>query len=133
MLDEQDLQAIAQMISGLRQDTKQMLAEERQHTEQMFAEERKRTEQLLAEQKRDIIKETSAIMDGKISASENRMMAYFESEIMPKFNILAEGQQMIWDKMVSGDRVDKLEEDVSFLQTVSRIHSEQIAELKKAQ
>ncbi|MCC8048104.1 MAG: hypothetical protein LIO52_03275, partial [Oscillospiraceae bacterium] len=123
----------AQMISSRRQDMDQMFIEERKHTEQMFVEERKNTRQLLAEQKRDIIKETSAIMDGKINASENRMMAYFESEIMPKFNILAEGQQMIWDKMVSGDRVDKLEEDVSFLQTVSRIHSEQIAELKKAQ
>ncbi|MCD8192674.1 MAG: hypothetical protein LUD55_07775 [Oscillospiraceae bacterium] len=69
-------------------------------------------------------------MDGKISASENRMMAYFESEIMPKFNILAEEQQMIWDKMAYGDRVDKLEEDVFFLQTVSRIHGEQIAEVE---
>ena len=33
-----------------------------------------------------------------ISESERRMMAYFESAIMPKFDLLAEGQQSILDK-----------------------------------
>ena len=47
-----------------------------------------------------------------ISQSESRMVAYVESAIMPKFNLLADGQAAILEKMVPRSRVDDLEEEV---------------------
>lgn len=43
-----------------------------------------------------------------ISQSESRMVAYVESAIMPKFNLLADGQAAILEKMVPRSRIDDL-------------------------
>ena len=54
-----------------------------------------------------------------------------ESDIGPKINRLAEGQQLLLETLAPKNRVEELEE-VSFLKSVIRMHSEQIAELKKS-
>lgn len=72
-------------------------------------------------------------MDQGIRDSENRMMAYFESAVMPKFDLLAEGQQTLLDTLAPRNRVEALENDVSLLKQVVRSMSQEIAELKKAQ
>lgn len=56
-----------------------------------------------------------------------------ESSIMPKFNLLAEGQQTLLETLAPKSRVEELEEEVDFLKSIIKLHSEQIAELKKAQ
>ena len=56
-----------------------------------------------------------------------------ESSIIPKFNLLAEGQQTLLETLVPKSRVEELEEEVDFLKSIIKLHSEQIAELKKAQ
>ena len=56
-----------------------------------------------------------------------------ESSIMPKFNLLAEGQQTLLETLAPKSRVEALEEEVDFLKSIIKLHSEQIAELKKAQ
>lgn len=68
-----------------------------------------------------------------ISQSESRMVAYVESAIMPKFNLLADGQAAILEKMVPRSRVDDLEEEVRFLKAVVRQMNEDLQKLKKAQ
>lgn len=55
-----------------------------------------------------------------------------ENDIVPKLQILAEGQRTILDTLAPKSRVDELEEEVAFLKTVIKMHSEQIAALTKA-
>ena len=55
------------------------------------------------------------------------------SEITPKLNLLAEGQQTLLETLAPKSRVEALEEEVDFLKSIIKLHSEQIAELKKAQ
>lgn len=73
-------------------------------------------------QKKEILQETAAA---------TRVL--IESSIMPKFNLLAEGQQTLLETLVPKSRVEDLEEEVDFLKSIIKLHSEQIAELKKAQ
>ena len=73
-------------------------------------------------QKKEILRET---------ASSTRVL--IESSIMPKFNLLAEGQQTLLETLAPKSRVEELEEEVDFLKSIIKLHSEQIAELKKAQ
>ena len=72
-------------------------------------------------------------LQSMISQSESRMVAYVESAVIPKFNLLADGQAAILEKMVPRSRVDDLEEEVRFLKTVVRQMNEDIQKLKKAQ
>ena len=72
-------------------------------------------------QKKEILQETAAA---------TRVL--IESSIMPKFNLLAEGQQTLLETLAPKSRVEELEDEVSFLKSVIRMHSEQIAELKKS-
>ena len=72
-------------------------------------------------------------LQSMISQSESRMVAYGESAVIPKFNLLADGQAAILEKMVPRSRVDDLEEEVRFLKTVVRQMNEDIQKLKKAQ
>ena len=61
------------------------------------------------------------------------MHVIVESEITPKLNLLAEGQQTLLETLAPKSRVEELEEEVDFLKSIIKLHSEQIAELKKAQ
>ena len=62
-----------------------------------------------------------------------RLGVVLESEIMPKFQILAEGQKAILDTLTPKSKIEELEEEIALLKSVIRLHSEQLAELKKAQ
>ena len=71
-------------------------------------------------QKKEILQETAA----------TRVL--IESSIMPKFNLLAEGQQTLLETLAPKSRVEELEKEVDFLKSIIKLHSEQIAELKKS-
>ena len=73
------------------------------------------------------------MIDGSAKGSESRMMAYFESAILPKFNLLADGQASILEKLVPRSRVDELEDEVKFLKSIVRQMNEDLQRLKKAQ
>lgn len=73
------------------------------------------------------------VIQAIISSSENRMMAYFDAAVMPKFDLLADGQKTIMETLAPKSKVEELEEEVAFLKSIIRLHSEDIAKLKKAQ
>lgn len=73
------------------------------------------------------------LMDQKISASESRMMTMMESYFDPKFNLLAEEIKLIREKLPPPEAVKDLESRVDTLETVARLHSQEIAKLKRAQ
>ena len=114
MLDEKDLQAIAQIM-----DEKIAASEERVTAKITESEERMtgRMDQKLAEQKQDLIQCMNVII---------------ESEITPKFNLLADGIKDIQEKLVPRSRVDDLEDEVKFLKLMCRQMAEDTAKLKKA-
>ena len=62
----------------------------------------------------------------------HRLNVVMESAIAPKLNLLAEGQQTLLETLAPKSRVEELEE-VDFLKSIVKLHSQQIAELKKAQ
>ena len=62
----------------------------------------------------------------------HRMNIIIESDVMPKFNLLAEGIQDIQEKLLPRSRVDDLEDEMKFLKVMIRQMAERISELKKA-
>ena len=125
MLDERDLQAIAQLI-----DSK--LQESEQRTAQLIDSKLKESEQRTM----GAIKESEQRTTGAIKESEQRTMqgaaALMESYFEPKFQLLAEGIQSLQETQIPRERFENLEEEVAFLHTIVRQHSREIEKLKHA-
>lgn len=125
MLDERDLQAIAQLI-----DSK--LQESEQRTVQLIDSKLKESEQRTM----GAIKESEQRTMGAIKESEQRTMqgaaALMESYFEPKFQLLAEGIQSLQETQIPRERFENLEEEVAFLHTIVRQHSREIEKLKHA-
>ena len=73
------------------------------------------------------------MIDASIRAPEKRMIAYFDTDVMPKFDLLAEGLQGVQAKLTPMTRIEAIEDDVALLKQVIRSMSKELAELKKAQ
>ena len=73
------------------------------------------------------------MIDASIRAPEKRMIAYFDTDVMPKFDLLAEGLQGVQVKLTPMTRIEAIEDDVALLKQVIRSMSKELAELKKAQ
>ena len=136
MLDERDLQAIAQLI-----DSK--LQESEQRTAQLIDSKLKESEQrpmgaIKESEQRTMgaIKESEQRTMGAIKESEQRTMqgaaALMESYFEPKFQLLAEGIQSLQETQIPRERFENLEEEVAFLHTIVRQHSREIEKLKHA-
>lgn len=74
--------------------------------------------------------------DAKLEAMEQRIskntVTLMDAEFGPRFNLLAEGQQDILEKLVPRSRVDELEDEVKFLKSIVRQINEDVQRLKKA-
>ena len=68
-----------------------------------------------------------------VGRTESRHVAYIESAVMRKFDLLADGHKLLLDTMAPKSRVEELEDEVSFMKQVIKAMSRDIAELKKAQ
>lgn len=119
MLEEKDLQAIAQLMERQKQEimseTKGLLAQQKQ---EIMSE----TTGLLAQQKQEILDETT-----------QRMKVLLDTEVTPKFNLLAENQKIMLDKLAPKSELEELRSEVSVLKLAIRSINQEIAELKKAQ
>ena len=140
MLDERDLQAIAQLIDSKLQESEQRtvhlidskLQESEQRTSQLIDSKLKESEQRTM----GAIKESEQRTMGAIKESEQRTMqgaaALMESYFEPKFQLLAEGIQSLQETQFPRERFENLEEEVAFLHTIVRQHSREIEKLKHA-
>ena len=61
----------------------------------------------------------------------HRLNVVLESAIMPKFNLLAEGQQTILQTIAPKSKTEELEEEIDFLKAVVRSQSQRIEALEK--
>ena len=129
MLDERDLQAIAQLIDSKLQESEQRTV---QLIDSKLQESEQRTAQLIDSK----LKESEQRTMGAIKESEQRTMqgaaALMESYFEPKFQLLAEGIQSLQETQISRERFENLEEEVAFLHTIVRQHSREIEKLKHA-
>lgn len=118
MLDEKDLQAIAQLMANQEQKLSAMM------------------DKKLAQQKTEILEEmdTKLVQQEKGFQSEilRQMNILIENVFTPRFDLLAEGQQAILEKLVSTDDVEVIESRIDTLEIVVKKHSREIADLKKA-
>lgn len=113
MLDEKDLQAIAQLIKAQVNPINKRL---------------------------DTLERTTATKDD-LAAMEKRvleqstvnMQVLLEGLVDPKFNLLADGQKLIQEKMLPMEALDDAEDRLDVLEAVVKNHSREIRELKKAQ
>ena len=80
-----------------------------------------------------LLEKLDAKIDEKAAEARSQAIAYTEAAIIPKLELLAEGQQTLLETLAPRSRVEALEEEVDFLKTVVRAMSRDIAELKKAQ
>ena len=137
MLDANDIQIISKIVSDA-------LAEERKHTEAMFAEERKHTEAMLAEQNKELHGEMTAMFaeerkrtDEKLDSLRQQMhedmMTIVESEINPKLRILAEGHEVLLERMTPPEEIANMKADIVVLKEAVRSLSMKVNALQKAQ
>ena len=113
-LTKEDFQAFEQMM-----DTK--LSQLDKRFDEKLSQQDRRFDEKLAQQKKEILAE---------SAHNTRVL--LESYVEPKFNLLAEGQQIILEKLVPRSRVDELDEELKFLKSIVRQINEDLQLLKKA-
>ena len=129
MLDERDLQAIAQLIESKLQESEQRTV---QLIDSKLQESEQRTAQLIDSK----LKESEQRTMGAIKESEQRTMqgaaTLMESYFEPKFQLLAEGIQSLQETQIPRERFENLEEEVAFLHTIVRQHSREIEKLKHA-
>ena len=129
MLDERDLQAIAQLIDSKLQESEQRTV---QLIDSKLQESEQRTAQLIDSK----LKESEQRTMGAIKESEQRTMqgaaTLMESYVEPKFQLLAEGIQSLQETQIPRERFENLEEEVAFLHTIVRQHSREIEKLKHA-
>lgn len=96
MLEEKDLQAIAQLMQGMEG----------------------RIDQKLAQQKKEIMQEVGVLI---------------ENEVTPRFNLLAENQQSMMEKLERLDDLDIMDTRITALEAMVRKLNREVAQLKKAQ
>ena len=111
MLDEKDIQTITQIVD-------------------------ERVTKIVDEK---IEEKVTKIVDEKIRESEQRtleqaarnMQVILENTVMKQLRLLAEGQQTILETLAPKTKTDELEEEIVFLKSSIRMHSEQLEDHQK--
>lgn len=96
MLEEKDLQAIAEMMKGMES----------------------RIDQKLEKQKQDIMHDVKVLLD---------------TEVTTQFNLLAEGQQTILEKLERLDDMEVMDTRITALEAMVKKLNREMEKLKKAQ
>ena len=110
MLEEKDLQAIAQLIDT-RLDVK---------LDAKLAPINDRLDQM----QEDL---------SDLRTTVTRVAVTQENTVIPQIKLLAEGHEALLNTLARKDRVEALEDDVALLKTALKAMSQRIAELEKAQ
>lgn len=104
MLEEKDLQAIAQLMKGMK--------------EEIIGE----TKELMAQQKEEILDEAT-----------HRMKELLDTEVTTKFNLLAEELDAIKERLPDPDDMEKMQDELDLHYAMLKKHTNEIQALKKVQ
>ena len=123
MLDEKDLQAIAQLMDAKLAHQKQDIMSE--------------TKCLLAQQKQDIMSETKGLLAQQkqeiLDESTRRTKLLLDTEVTTRFNLLAEGQQTILEKLERLDDMEVMDTRINALEAMVKKLNREMEKLKRAQ
>lgn len=108
MLEEKDLQAIAQLMDSRIGESEKRMAE--------------LMDQRLAQQKQEILDE-----------STQRMKILLDTEITPKFNLLAENQSIMMEKLERLDDIEVMDTRITALEAMVKKLNRDVEKLKRAQ
>lgn len=103
MLDEKDIQIISQLLSQQKQE--------------IMGELRGEMDTRFAQQKKDIMHEVNLLME-----------SYFD----PKFNVLADGLELLKERCVSREELEENSDRIDVLEAVVKVHTREIEKLKKS-
>ena len=131
MLEEKDLQAIAQLIdASLDAKLDAKLAPINDRLDQMDG----RMDQM--DGRMDQLNGRMDQMQEDLSdlrTTVTRVAVTQENTVIPQLKLLAEGHDTLLNTLARKDRVEALEDDVALLKTALKAMSQRIAELEKAQ
>lgn len=122
MLEEKDLQAIAQLMNAMEDRIDGKLTALEGRIDGKLSALESRIDEKLARQKRELLDEAT-----------HRMKVLLDAEVTPKFNLLAEGQEDILRRMPSEEDMDIIDSRLATLEALVKKHSREIAALKRAQ
>ena len=123
MLDEKDLQAIAQLMDAKLAHQKQDIMSE--------------TKGLLAQQKQEIMSETKGLLAQQkqeiLDESTRRTKLLLDTEVTTRVNLLAEGQQTILEKLERLDDMEVMDTRINALEAMVKKLNREMEKLKRAQ
>ena len=123
MLDEKDLQAIAQLMDAKLAHQKQDIMSE--------------TKGLLAQQKQEIMSETKGLLAQQkqeiLDESTRRTKLLLDTEVTTRFNLMAEGQQTILEKLERLDDMEVMDTRINALEAMVKKLNREMEKLKRAQ
>lgn len=82
------------------------------------------------------LKQIAELMDAKLAPMQReigKINVTLENRVFPQFEALAEGQKTILETLAPRNRVEALEDEISFLKQVMKTLASEVNELKKAQ
>lgn len=126
MLEQKDLQAITEMIQGMEAHIGQKLEEQKR---EIMSE----TRGLLAQQKDEL----QNLIKAEISTAEQRIakstVALMDAEFSHRFNLLAENQQIMLEKLDRLDDMEVMDTRITALEAMVKKLNREMEKLKKAQ
>lgn len=111
MLDEKDIQIISQLLN------QQLSLQLSQQKKEIMEELRGEMDTRFAQQKKDIMHEVNLLME-----------SYFD----PKFNVLADGLELLKERCVSREELEENSDRIDVLEAVVKVHTREIEKLKKS-
>lgn len=127
MLEEKDLQAIAQLMDARISASEERMAQ--------------RMDEKLEVQRQSILRDVSAMIDQKLERQKDeildeaahRMKVLLDTEVAMRFNLLAEGQEEILRRMPTEEDMELIDSRITTLEIAVKKLNRRVAGLRPAQ
>lgn len=103
MLDKEDLQAIAELINGLREEMKEEMKASEQRTQK------------------------------ELASTRNELITYIDNTVGKDIKVVAEGIKTLNDRLPNLDTIHNVQERLSEVELRTHANAKEIEKLKKAQ
>ena len=146
MLEEKDLQAIAQLmdarISASEERMAQRMDEKLEVQQQSIMQDVSvMIDQKLEVQRQSILRDVSAMIDQKLERQKDeildeaahRMKVLLDTEVAMRFNLLAEGQEEILRRMPTEEDMELIDSRITTLEIAVKKLNRRVAGLRPAQ
>ena len=130
MLDSNDIQIITELLGQNRNDTRNEMTE---LLRQSRKETRDEMTELLTQSRKEMRDEITELLRQNRKETHDDMMAIIESEVNPKLQILAEGHEVLLEKIKRLEKQDELVDRIVILEEAVKKLNKEVSAIKKAQ